>query len=75
MIFGYIPILLGLLFQKIVINPISCNLDQTPVHSIWQIWALGVLLTKISTALVLIGPQWSIREAVDRVIKNSCLKD
>ncbi|RNA37476.1 E3 ubiquitin- ligase MARCH6 [Brachionus plicatilis] len=70
MIFGFIPILFGLLFQKIVINPISCNLDQTPVHSIWQIWALGVLLTKISTALVLIGPQWSLREAVDRLCQD-----
>ena len=32
-----------------------------------QIWALGVLLTKILTALVLTGPQWWLRQVIDRV--------
>ena len=67
MIFGFLPVLFGLLFQQIVINPISCNIDQTPVTSIWQVWALGVLHTKISTALILTGPQWWLRQAIDRV--------
>lgn len=70
MIFGFLPILFGLLFQQIVINPISCSLNQTPVHSLWQIWALGVLHTKISTALILTGPQWWLREVVDRICQD-----
>jgi E3 ubiquitin-protein ligase MARCH6 len=70
MIFGYMPLLFGLLFQQIVINPISCNMDQTPVISIWQIWALGILHTKISTALLMTGPQWWLRQVVDKVIAS-----
>ncbi|CAF0717397.1 unnamed protein product [Brachionus calyciflorus] len=70
MIFGFLPILFGLLFQQIVINPISCSLNQTPVYSLWQIWALGVLHTKISTALILTGPQWWLREVVDRLCQD-----
>jgi len=66
-IFGFLPFLFGLLFQQVVINPISCNHDQTPVMSIWQVWALGVLLTKIATALVLTGPQWPLRQVIERV--------
>jgi E3 ubiquitin-protein ligase MARCH6 len=72
-IFGFLPFLFGLLFQQVVINPISCNHDQTPVMSVWQVWALGVLLTKIATALVLTGPQWPLRQVIERVSskKNS----
>lgn len=68
MIFGYLPLLFGLLFQQIVINPISCNMDQTPIISIWQIWALGILHTKILTALLMTGPQWWLKQVVDKVI-------
>jgi E3 ubiquitin-protein ligase MARCH6 len=67
MLFGLLPLLFGLLFQQIVINPITCNHDQTPLVSFWQVWALGVLHTKITTALILTGPQWWLRQAVDRV--------
>lgn len=70
MIFGFLPILFGLLFQQIIINPISANHDQTPVMSLWQIWALGLLHTKIATALILAGPQWWLRQAVDRVFQD-----
>lgn len=70
MIFGVLPLPFGLLFQQVIINPLSCNHDQTPVISIWQIWALGVLLAKILTALVLTGPQWWLREAIDTICQN-----
>jgi len=70
MIFGFLPLLYGLLFQQVVISPLSCNHDQTPVISLWQVWALGILLTKISTALILTGPQWWLRVAIDRVCLN-----
>ena len=70
MIFGFLPFLFGLLFQQIVINPISANHDQTPIMSLWQVWALGVLHTKICTALILTGPQWWLRQAVDRIFQD-----
>ena len=37
LMFGFLPLLFGFLFQKIVINPISTNPDQTPVISLWQV--------------------------------------
>jgi hypothetical protein len=61
------PLPFGLLFQQVLISPISCNHDQTPVISVWQVWALGALLAKILTALVLTGPRWWLREAIDTV--------
>jgi len=70
MIFGFLPLLFGMLFQQIVINPISCNHDQTPIISIWQIWALGVLHTKIATALILTGPQWWLKQVVERICQD-----
>lgn len=70
MVFGVIPIPFGLLFQQVVITPISTNHDQTPVISIVQVWALGALLAKISTALILTGPQWWLREAIDTICQN-----
>ena len=73
MIFGIIPLLFGLLFQQIVINPICCNHDQTPVISIWQVWALGVLHTKILTAIALTGPRWWLKTAIERVCLDSFL--
>lgn len=70
MIFGIIPVGLGILFQQIVINPIGCNHDQTPIMSICQVWALGVLLTKICTAITLTGPQWWLRQVVERIFQD-----
>lgn len=70
LIFGIIPLLFGLLFQLIVIIPISCGYEQTPVISAWQTWALGVLLTKIFTACVLSGPTWWLKQAIERVCQD-----
>jgi E3 ubiquitin-protein ligase MARCH6 len=70
LLFGIIPLLFGILFQLCIINPISCNHDQTPVMSLWQVWALGVLHTKITTALILTGPQWWLKQSIDRVCQN-----
>ena len=44
MIFGIIPVALGVLFQQIVINPIGCNHDQTPIMSICQVGGVGLVL-------------------------------
>ncbi len=67
MIFGILPLMFGLLFQQIIINPLSCNNDQTPVVSMFQVWALGVLHTKILTAVTLTGPHWWLKLAIERV--------
>uniref|UniRef100_A0A8C2LAT5 E3 ubiquitin-protein ligase MARCHF6 n=1 Tax=Cyprinus carpio TaxID=7962 RepID=A0A8C2LAT5_CYPCA len=40
---GVIPLLLGLLFELVIVAPLRVPLDQTPLFYPWQDWALGVL--------------------------------
>lgn len=63
---GVIPLLFGLLLELVVVIPLRVPLEQNPVPFIWQDWALGVLYTKIATALTMMGPDWRIRLAIER---------
>ncbi|KAL2733842.1 E3 ubiquitin-protein ligase MARCH6 [Vespula squamosa] len=63
---GVIPLLFGLLLELVVVVPLRVPLEQNPVPFIWQDWALGVLYTKIATALTMMGPDWRIRLAIER---------
>ncbi|KAI4498574.1 hypothetical protein M0802_006280 [Mischocyttarus mexicanus] len=63
---GIIPLLFGLLLELVVVVPLRVPLEQNPVLFIWQDWALGVLYTKIATALTMMGPDWRIRLAIER---------
>lgn len=63
---GIIPLLFGLLLELVVVVPLRVPLEQNPILFIWQDWALGVLYTKIATALTMMGPDWRIRLAIDR---------
>ncbi|XP_043490280.1 E3 ubiquitin-protein ligase MARCHF6 [Polistes fuscatus] len=63
---GVIPLLFGLLLELVVVVPLRVPLEQNPVLFIWQDWALGVLYTKIATALTMMGPDWRIRLAIER---------
>ncbi|KAK2579697.1 hypothetical protein KPH14_011044 [Odynerus spinipes] len=63
---GIIPLLFGLLLELVVVVPLRVPLEQNPILFIWQDWALGVLYTKIATALTMMGPDWRIRLAIER---------
>lgn len=63
---GVVPLLFGLLLELVVIVPLRVPLDQTPILFLWQDWALGVLYTKIACALTLMGPDWSLKRAIER---------
>lgn len=67
---GVIPLLLGIFFEVVVQIPLRVPVDQTPLLYIWQDWALGVLHLKIICAVILIGPEWWLRDAIDRVYRN-----
>ncbi|XP_053739411.1 E3 ubiquitin-protein ligase MARCHF6-like isoform X1 [Synchiropus splendidus] len=67
---GVIPLLLGLLFELLVIAPLRIPLDQTPLFNPWQDLALGVLQAKIITAFTLMGPQWWLKTAIEQVYAN-----
>jgi len=67
---GVIPLLLGIFFEVVIQIPLRVPVDQTPLLYIWQDWALGVLHLKIICAVILIGPEWWLRDAIDRVYRN-----
>uniref|UniRef100_A0A8C7JZ69 RING-type E3 ubiquitin transferase n=1 Tax=Oncorhynchus kisutch TaxID=8019 RepID=A0A8C7JZ69_ONCKI len=67
---GVIPLLLGLLFELVIVAPLRVPLDQTPLFYPWQDWALGVLHAKIIAAITLMGPQWWLKSVIEQVYAN-----
>ncbi|XP_077414393.1 E3 ubiquitin-protein ligase MARCHF6-like isoform X2 [Vanacampus margaritifer] len=67
---GVIPLLLGLLFEQVIVAPLRVPLDQTPLFFPWQDWALGVLHSKIIAAVTLMGPQWWLKTVIEQVYAN-----
>ncbi|KAH0551277.1 hypothetical protein KQX54_001337 [Cotesia glomerata] len=63
---GVIPLLFGLLLELVVVVPLRVPLEQNPILFIWQDWALGVLYTKIATAVIMMGPEWRLRTAIEK---------
>ncbi|XP_071816977.1 E3 ubiquitin-protein ligase MARCHF6-like [Apostichopus japonicus] len=70
LLLGVIPILLGLLFEVIVVIPLRVDLNQTPVVFLKQDWALGVLHTKILCAVTMMGPSWWLKDALEQVYQD-----
>ncbi|KAH0618019.1 hypothetical protein JD844_016933 [Phrynosoma platyrhinos] len=68
---GVVPLLLGLLFELVIVAPLRVPLDQTPLFYPWQDWALGVLHAKIIAAITLMGPQWWLKTVIEQV-RNGC---
>ncbi|KAL4581184.1 hypothetical protein LXL04_017394 [Taraxacum kok-saghyz] len=48
-----IPILIGLLFEVLIIVPMRVPVDESPVFLLYQDWALGLIFLKIWTRLVM----------------------
>lgn len=75
---GILPLLLGLIFELVLVIPIRVPIDQTPVFFPWQDWALGVLHAKILTAITLMGPHWRMKRVIEQVynqgLRNMDLK-
>ena len=67
LLLGVVPLLLGLLFELVVVAPLRVPLDQTPIFFPWQDWALGVLHTKIITATTMMGPTWWLKNVIEQV--------
>ncbi|CAN9503334.1 unnamed protein product [Ophioblennius macclurei] len=67
---GVVPLLVGLLLELVIFAPLRVPMNQTPLYFLWQDWALGVLHTKIFGAMVLMGPQWWFKTAIEQVYAN-----
>jgi E3 ubiquitin-protein ligase MARCH6 len=70
LLFGLVPLLCGLLLELVLVVPLRVPLDQTPVLWLWQDWALGLLYTKIVCAVTMMGPDWALRQAIERVYRD-----
>ncbi|XP_061551297.1 E3 ubiquitin-protein ligase MARCHF6-like isoform X2 [Phycodurus eques] len=71
---GVIPLLLGLLFEQVIVAPLRVPLDQTPLFYPCQDWALGVLHSKIIAAVTLMGPQWWLKTVIEQLCLRLQLK-
>ncbi|XP_020109239.1 probable E3 ubiquitin ligase SUD1 isoform X2 [Ananas comosus] len=49
-----IPVLIGLLFELLIIVPMRVPIDESPVFLLYQDWALGLIFLKIWTRLVML---------------------
>ncbi|XP_042497936.1 probable E3 ubiquitin ligase SUD1 [Macadamia integrifolia] len=49
-----IPVLIGLLFELLVIVPMRVPVDESPVFLLYQDWALGLIFLKIWTRLAML---------------------
>lgn len=47
-----IPVLIGLLFELLVLVPMRVPIDESPVFLLYQDWAIGLIFLKIWTRLV-----------------------
>lgn len=70
-----IPVLIGLLFELLVIVPMRVPVDESPVFLLYQDWALGLIFLKIWTRLVmldhmmpLVDESWRVK--FERVREN-----
>uniref|UniRef100_A0A0L8GUL9 RING-type E3 ubiquitin transferase n=1 Tax=Octopus bimaculoides TaxID=37653 RepID=A0A0L8GUL9_OCTBM len=67
---GVIPLLLGMLFELVIVVPLKVPIDQTPLYFPWQDWALGVLHAKIVCAITMMGPHWWLKRAIEQVYND-----
>jgi len=65
-----IPLLLGSLFQLVIVIPVRVPLTQTPLFNPWQDWALGILHMKITCALAVMGPNWWLKASLERIYQE-----
>lgn len=70
LLIGVVPLLLGLLFELVVVAPLRVPLEQTPIFFPWQDWALGVLHAKIVCAVTMMGPQWWLKRVIEQVYND-----
>ncbi|UYV70728.1 MARCH6 [Cordylochernes scorpioides] len=64
---GLVPLLFGLLFDLVLVVPLRVPLHHTPLISLGQDWALGVLHTKIIFAVTLMGPNWWMKRLLEQM--------
>ncbi|XP_065871264.1 probable E3 ubiquitin ligase SUD1 isoform X1 [Euphorbia lathyris] len=62
-----IPVMIGLLFELLVIVPMRVPVDESPVFLLYQDWALGLIFLKIWTRLVMLDHMMPLVDETWRV--------
>lgn len=70
LMFGVVPLLFGLLLELVVVVPLRVPFNQTPVLFLIQDWTLGVLYTKITCAVLMMGPDTRLKLAIERAYQD-----
>lgn len=66
LLLGVIPLLIGVLFDVVIIIPLRVPLNQTPIFYLWQDWAFGVLHTKVICGIAMMG-EWRLKEVLEEI--------
>jgi E3 ubiquitin-protein ligase MARCH6 len=66
LLLGIIPLMIGFLFDVVVIVPLRVPLNQSPIMYLMQDWAFGVLHTKVICGLAMMG-DWRLKEVLEEI--------
>lgn len=69
---GIIPLLIGLIFDVVIIIPIRVPLNQSPIFYLWQDWAFGILHTKAICGLAMMA-DWRLREILEALYQGGLM--
>lgn len=70
LMFGVVPLLFGLLLELVVVVPLRVPFHATPVLFLIQDWTLGVLYTKITCGILMMGPDTALKLAIERAYQD-----
>ncbi|CAF1532899.1 unnamed protein product, partial [Adineta ricciae] len=69
-VIGYVPFMIGLASELVLIIPLSTSIEQTAVLTPLRVWIIGLLNTKIAIALIMSGPQWRLKTVLERLYQD-----
>ncbi|CAF3522577.1 unnamed protein product [Rotaria socialis] len=69
-VIGYVPFMIGLASELVLIIPLSTSIEQTAVLTPLRVWIIGLLNTKITIALIMSGPQWRLKTVLERLYQD-----
>ena len=69
LLFGIIPLLVGLLFDVVFILPLRVSANQTPVFYLCHDWVFGILYLKVICGIAMIS-DWPLKDTLEEMYQN-----
>ena len=73
LLFGVIPLLIGALFDAIILMPIRVPFNQTPILYLWQDYAFGILLTNVICVIKMMVDV-RFKDIMEQVMLNAAIQ-